>query len=239
MKLSNTLEEVFSSKVKIAIIKHLCSHPEKKFTGREIARLVNVSSSRASEVLELFRKNGVANRIKIGNAFAWTINQESILVEEISGLINLNERIYEDMKSEILEAFNKEERVVKIILYRSVSKRKRKKDSQINIYIIVKNKKDKEIAGKMVHKINNYLLPRYGNVIYELIYSEREWKLKGNDKMIKKIESEGEVILDRREVKKIKKEKDVEKDREKIGWDKVAEHYGLSGLKRLFEDKES
>ena len=236
MKLNNTLEEVFSSKVKISIIKHLCRHPEKRFTGREIARLVNVSSSRASEVLELFRKNGVVNRIRIGNAFAWTLNQESILVEEISGLINLNERIYEDMKSEIHEAFNKEERVIKIILYRSVSKRKRRKDSQINIFILVKSKKDKEIAAKLVNKINNYLLPRYGNVLYELIYSEREWKLKGSDKMLKKIESEGEIILIREEVGKIKKEKDIEKDREKIGWDKVAEHYGLSDIKRFFED---
>lgn len=236
MKLHDTLEEVFSSKVKISIIRHLCSHPERKFTGREIARLVNVSSSRASEVLELLRRNGVVSRIRIGKAYAWAVNQESILVEEITGLINLNERIYEEMRSKIDEAFRREERVIKVIIYRSVMRRKRKRDSQVNIFILVKSKRDKEIAVKLVHKINNYLLPRYGNVLYELIYTEREWALKGSDKKLRRIESEGEIIIDREEGRKIRKEKEVKREREEIGWDKVAEHYGLSDIIKLFED---
>ncbi len=77
----NTLEEMFSSKVKIAVIKLMCLNPEKKYSGREMARLLNISASRVLEVLELFQKNAVANRETGGRASQWDLNKESIVVE--------------------------------------------------------------------------------------------------------------------------------------------------------------
>ena len=80
----------------------------------------------------------------------------------------------------------------------------------------------------MVGKLNRYILPRYGNVISESIYSEREWKDMEKTKIFKKIESEGEIILIR---EKIRDEmRDLDKDWSEINWDKVAEVYGITEL---------
>ena len=230
MRFHNILEEIFSSKVKIAIMRLVCRNPEKRFSGREIARLLNISSSRASEVLELFRKNRVVNRGRIGKTSEWSLNKESIVVNEVSSLINLDRKVYKDLKSRIYEDLIKEKSILKVILYGSVARRKEKPDSDIDVFILVKTKKDKEIAAELVQRLNNYLLPRYGNVLSESIYSEREWRLMGKSKIFKRIESEGEIILIREKIREEKKVRDAGEDPFKIVWDKVAEDYGIMEL---------
>jgi predicted nucleotidyltransferase len=228
MKFHNTLEEMFSSKVKIAVMKLMCLNPERKYSGREMARLLNQSASRVLEVLELFRKNAVVHRETIGRSSQWGLNKESIVVEEVSSLINVERKIYMELKSRIYETLIREKSVQKVVLYGSVAREREKPESDIDVFILVTTKKDKELAAALVGKLNKYLLPRYGNVISESIYSEREWKDMEKTKIFKKIESEGEIILIK---EKIRDEmRDLDKDRSEINWDKVAEVYGLKEL---------
>ncbi len=230
MKFHNTLEEMFSSKVKIAVMKLMCLNPERKYSGREMARLLNISASRVSEVLDLFRKNAVVNRKTVGRASQWGLNKESIVVEEVSSLINVERRIYMELKSKIYETLIREKSILKVILYGSVVRKREKPESDIDVFILVMTKKDKEIAAELVGKLNKYLLPRYGNVISESIYSEREWKDLKKTEILKKIESEGEIILIREKIRDVKGWGDIYKDRSEINWDKVAEVYGIKEL---------
>ncbi|HEB35556.1 MAG TPA: nucleotidyltransferase domain-containing protein [Candidatus Aminicenantes bacterium] len=193
-----------------------------------MARILNISASRVLEVLELFRKNAVVNRETVGRSSQWGLNQESIVVEEVSSLINVERKIYMALKSRIYETLIREKSIQKVILYGSVARKKEKPESDIDVLILVTTKKDKELAAALVGKLNKYLLPRYGNVISETIYSEREWKDMEKTKIFKKIESEGEIILIR---EKIRDEmRDLDKVRSEINWDKVAEVYGLKEL---------
>lgn len=224
----NTLEEMFSSKVKIAVMKLMCLNPERKYSGREMARLLNISASRVLEVLELFRKNAVVHREMVGRASQWGLNKESIVVEEVSSLINVERKIYMELKSKIYEILVREKSIQKVVLYGSVARKREKPESDIDVFILVTTKKDKELAAELVSKLNKYLLPRYGNVISESIYSEREWKDMEKTKLFKKIESEGEIILIRE--KRRDEMRDLDKNRSEINWDKVAEVYGLKEL---------
>jgi predicted nucleotidyltransferase len=195
-----------------------------------MARLLKISASRVSEVLELFRKNKMVSRERVGRASQWGLNKESILVNEVSGLINLEGKIYKELKSKIYETLIKEKSILKVILYGSVVKKKEKTESDIDVFILVRSKKDKELAGELVGKLNKYLLPRYGNVIAETIYSEREWKDMGRTKIFKKIEAEGEIILIREKIRDEKGVRGIDQERSEINWDKVAEVYGIEEL---------
>ena len=197
MKFHKVLEEILSSKIKVSIWKILHRYPEKRFSGRELARLLNVSPSRASEILELFRKYGVVNRIRIGNTSEWTLNKKSILVDKLLKIFKIEEKIYQDLKSKIFNAFHKEKSILKVILYGSVARGEEQPNSDIDLFILVKNEKDKDLVANLVHKLNISLLPRYGNVISELIYSRKEWTLKKNSEILKQIQLEGEIILKR------------------------------------------
>jgi predicted nucleotidyltransferase len=149
----------------------------------------------------------------------WGLNKESALVNEVSDLINLERKIYKELKSRIYETLIKEKSIMKVVLYGPVARKKEKPESDLDVFILVKTKKDKELAADLVGKLNKYLLPRYGNVISELIYSERE-----------KIESEGEIILIREEIRDEKDVRYFSQDRSEINWDKVAEVYGIKDL---------
>ncbi len=230
MKFHNTLEEMFSSKVKIAVMKLMCFNPERKYSGREMARLLNQSASRVLEVLELFRKNAVVSREMVGRASQWGLNKESIVVEEVSSLINVEGKIYMELKSKIYETLGREKSIQKVVLYGSVARKREKPESDIDVFILVTTKKDKELAAELVGKLNKYLFPRYGNVISESIYSEREWKDMEKTKIFKKIESEGEIILIREKIRDEKDARDIDKGWSEINWDKVAEVYGLKEL---------
>ena len=197
MRFHNVLEETLSSRIKISIMQIFYRYPEKRFSGRELARLLNLSASRTSEILELFRKYGVVNRIRIGNTSEWTLNKENILVKKLSNVFNIEEKIYLDLKSKIYKAFSKEKNILKVILYGSVARGMEQPNSDIDLFILVKSEKNKESAAELVHKLNISLLPRYGNVISELIYSKEEWRLKKNSKILKQIQAEGEIILEK------------------------------------------
>jgi len=151
---------MLSGKVKIAILRLICHKPEKKYIGREMAKLLNLSSSRCLEVLELLHKNGVINRDRIGKTSQWGLNKESIVVNEVSNLMNMEKRIYKELKSRIYETLIREKSTLKVVLYGSVARKREKPESNIDVFILVKTKKDKEIAAELVGKLNNYLLPR-------------------------------------------------------------------------------
>ncbi|MDH4257982.1 MAG: nucleotidyltransferase domain-containing protein [Candidatus Aminicenantes bacterium] len=197
MRFHDLAEELLSSRAKITILKVLLRFPGKKYSGREIARLSGVSPSRASEILDLFWKNGLAHRLKIGNTYEWSLNQESVLSKKVSDFIDLDEKIYQDLKSRIYKALDKEKNVIRVILYGSVTKGTEKHNSDIDLFILVKNEKDKEAIVEAINTLNFNLIPFYGNVISALIYSQREWKLKKERKILMHIDTEGEVILDK------------------------------------------
>jgi predicted nucleotidyltransferase len=172
----------------------------------------------------------VVNRETVGRASQWGLNKESIVVEEVSSLINVERRIYMELKSKIYETLIREKSILKVILYGSVVRKREKPESDIDVFILVMTKKDKEIAAELVGKLNKYLLPRYGNVISESIYSKKEWKDMKKTEILKKIESEGEIILIREKIRDVKGWGDIYKDRSEINWDKVAEVYGIKEL---------
>jgi len=230
MKLHNSLQEIFSSKVKLAVMKLMCLNPKRKYTGREIARLLSMSASRVSEVLELFRKNAVVKREMVGKSYQWSLNKKSVLVNDVSYLINLERNIYNELKSRIYETFIREKSILKVIIYGSVARKKEKPESDINVFILVRTKKDKELAAELVRKLNDHLVPRYGNVISELIYSDVEWKAMGRTEIFKKIESKGEIVLIREKISDEKEVRAIYKEPHKADWGKVAEVYGIEEL---------
>ncbi len=197
MRFHDLAEELLSSRTKIAILKVLLRYPGKKFSGREIARLSGLSPSRASEILDLFWKNGLAHRLKIGSTYEWSLNQESVLSKKISDFIDLDEKIYQDLKSRIHKALDKENNIIRVVLYGSVTQGTEKHNSDIDLFVLVKNENDKEAVAEAIDALNFDLIPFYGNVISALIYSQREWKSKKESEILKQIETEGEVILNK------------------------------------------
>lgn len=95
MKFHGFLEELLGSKAKISILRTLIRFPAKSFTGRELARLVNISASRTLEILRLFKEYGLVNQSQIGKTLQWNLNSQGLLVKEISQILSMEMRVFE------------------------------------------------------------------------------------------------------------------------------------------------
>ena len=197
MKFHNVLEDLLSSKTKILLLKTLFRYPEKKFSGRELARLADCSASRTSEVLNMFYSYGLVNKIRVGNTAVWTLNKENILSNKFLDLFQLEINILQNLRSNIRKAFRSQKEVLKVLLFGSLIRGDEKPNSDIDLFILVQKEKDKKTAEEVTHRLNISLLPLYGNVISSIIYSKEEWRQKKTSKLSKVIHSEGEVILNR------------------------------------------
>lgn len=198
MKFHNILDDILSSKVKMSIVKALLHYPEKKFSGRELARIVNASPSRVWEILNFFQTYGLVNNIKIGNTIAWNLNTDSVFSRELSKIFHIDNRLLKDLKQRITYLFDRQIFTKKIVLFGSVVYGREAPDSDIDLFIVVKEEDDKDKVRDLIQKLNSDFLTLYGNTISEVIYSEEEFKLKRNTLLIRNIEAKGEVLLERK-----------------------------------------
>ena len=197
MRFHDILEDIFSSKVKISVVKILFRYPEKKFSGRELARVVNASPSRVWEILNFLQRYGIIESARIGNTIAWNLNKSSIFSKELSKVFHLEKKMFRDLKHKITHLFKKRLFVKRVILFGSVAHGKESPESDIDLLIVVKKENDKKIARDIIQQLNPVFLSLYGNMISEIIYSEKEWLAKRNTPLAKNIESNGEVLFER------------------------------------------
>jgi len=197
MRFHDILEDIFSSKVKISVVKILFRYPEKKFSGRELARVVNASPSRVWEILNFLQRYGIIESARIGNTIAWNLNKSSIFSKELKRVLHLEKKMFGDLKHKIAHLFKKRLFVKRVILFGSVAHGKESPESDIDLLVVVKKENDKKIAGDIIQQLNPVFLSLYGNMISEIIYSEKEWLAKRNTPLAKNIESKGEILFER------------------------------------------
>ncbi len=76
----------------------------------------------------------------------------------------------------------------RVVLYRSVAKAMEKVDSDIDIFILIKNKQDKEKIEPSIEKTSNLCFEIYGNRLAPYILTEKELHLKKDLKIISEID---------------------------------------------------
>lgn len=196
MKFHNLIEELFASRVKVVLLKTLIHFPQKRFSGREIARLVGLSPSRILEILNLFYKHGIVTKVRVGNSIGWTLNKESFLAKKLSEILNLDKEALRKLQETIKKTFSKNNKVLKVILFGSLVRGTEHPDSDIDVFILVKEDEDKEQIEQLIERLNLSFTPVFGNMISGIIYSEEEFKQKEKSSFINEIKKEGIVILE-------------------------------------------
>jgi predicted nucleotidyltransferase len=195
MKFHAIIENFLSSKIRIAVLRILLRYPSKRFSGRELARLLGASPSHVLKTLESFSRHGLIHKARIGKATEWTINKHHFLVGRLSFLLKLDEEAMALLCQKIKAAFSQKKNIVKIIIFGSAAKGEEKPDSDIDLFILVKEKKHKKEVLLIIDKLNESLIPLFGNSISAIIYSLKELKDKRELGLVQHIKEEGKIIL--------------------------------------------
>lgn len=189
MKFHISLLDILNSEIKLKIIKFLLTH--KAFMSeREIASILKISHMSVNRKMQELADINFVNFITVGKAHLWKVNRKSYSFKVISSLIKvisgINEPI-EDLKSTILKNLPKT-LIEKVILFGSVAKGKEHVNSDIDIFILIKDMKSKKEIESSIYELSKICFELYGNRLAPYILTNNEMKKKKNSKIISEID---------------------------------------------------
>jgi len=188
MKFDFSPAEILNSKTKAKIVTFLLNH-EAAMSEREIASVLDVSHMSINRMMKELADINFVHYVTIGKAHLWQVNRRSYAFKVLSQLINDISKIkgpLEDLKKTILENLSPPI-VKKAVLFGSVAKGIESENSDIDIFILVKNLEKKKEIETSVERLSNKCFDLYGNRLAPYILTDHEIKQKRNLSVIQEI----------------------------------------------------
>ena len=190
MKFNTTIFDLINSPTKLTIVRFLIDH-RASMSEREISSVLNVSHMSINRTMrELAEANFVYNTV-VGRTHIWKVNRKSYAYEVLSKIIktiDTSSAPIEDLKKTILQNFPVK-MTKKIILFGSVSKSSEDSRSDIDVFILVKNRKYKDEIDPYIEKLSLKCLDKYGNVLSPYVLTDNDLKHKKNLSLTREIKS--------------------------------------------------
>ena len=188
MRFNASLLDILNSAKKLKIVKFLLTH-EASMSEREIASILKVSHMSINRTMRELSEVNFVNFITVGKAHLWKVNRKSyafkVLSEFIKGVSGIKDPL-DDLKGMILNNMPKN-LIKRVILFGSVAKGEEETDSDIDVFFLVKNTKDKEKIEPAIDKLSNACLETYGNRLSPYVLTEQEAKKKTRQKFLSEI----------------------------------------------------
>jgi len=160
MAIEKSLDNILTSKLKIAIIRLFVSKTDEfKATGRQIAKLTRFSPPAAHSALKELYNQEILKLDTIGKQHIYSLDNNNRIVQKILKPMFKEEFSLKDELKDFLIKSTREAGIAKkifsLLLYGSLQKGVTHDKSDVDIAIIVKNKKDKkEIEEKFLNEIS-------------------------------------------------------------------------------------
>lgn len=185
------LENILSSKSKIAILRMLIANPAREYTIEEIARMTQISLGTAFPALHgMVEARTILSR-KVGRSQLYRINEQHILFGEIKALFHKEVTIPLDIAKDFAAVLCKTN-IRNIVLFGSSARGEFNEHSDIDILVIYTGKKpENTIEGAI-----DILLKKYDANLVPIFLSVDEVKerLKKLDSFIVTVLSEGKIL---------------------------------------------
>jgi len=186
MQFHISIDGILSSPVKIKIADFLLFH-EAPMSEREIASVLKISHMSVNRAMAAMEKINFVNCKTIGKAHLWTVNRKSYAYQAVKkylSAINSYPTPLDSLKRLLLKYLPKS-KVVHLILFGSVAKGEECINSDIDVLIVVKTKRAKDVLEPTLEKLSSRCLDMFGNRLSPYILSEREWKTKRSLEIVK------------------------------------------------------
>ncbi len=199
MKFRISLLDILNSKTKVKIIKFLLTH-EASMSEREIASVLKVSHMSVNRTMRELADINFVDFITVGKAHLWRVNRKSyafkVLSELIKGVSSIKHPL-EDLKELLVRNLPKT-LINRVVLFGSVADDSEKANSDIDVFILVKDKQSKKKLEPQIEKLSNLCFEVYGNRLAPYILTEQEMKQKKNLKIISEINKGLEIIPEKK-----------------------------------------
>lgn len=192
MKIYNVLNSIFSAPSAVSILREL-SVRATGLTGRELARITNLTPQTAHNTLANLEALKIVDRVTAGRSYYFTLNRKHYLNQRIVAKLFEDEREY---ISSIFDSIKKNlgKSSISLIVFGSVARREETAKSDLDLCIVYKGKK--ALVEVKVSSLRDKLYGEFGVTLAPFYITEREFKsgAKNNKPPINNIIKEGNVI---------------------------------------------
>lgn len=192
--------DVLNTKTKQKIVLFLLKH-EALMSEREIAAVSGVSHMSINRIMHELAQMNFVHILRTGRSHLWRINRDSYAYQALSESIGrLGSRLapFEELKKTILSNLPLSQ-IDKIALFGSIARGTEQFNSDIDIYIQVKNGQAKQNIKQAIEKLGLLCLEKYGNVLSPYILSDSELKRKERLRLISNI-NQGVILYPRKDI---------------------------------------
>jgi len=174
------------------ILRTILKYPNRQFTCSSIEDLTKISHATVFRTLKGLKEFNILKTIKLDKkTIIYQLAKDSILTKEITRILNIQQIEIKEITNQLTNKI-KSNQIYSIILYGS-SKKQIKKDSDIDILIILK-KSNKNLEQEIQNKLS-ILSSKFNKTIHSIFLTIKETKKQNN--FIKTVKENMEVLYGR------------------------------------------
>ncbi|MCK5082507.1 MAG: nucleotidyltransferase domain-containing protein [Candidatus Omnitrophica bacterium] len=176
MRFHELYSDLIKSKVKLKIIEFLLKH-EASMSEREIASVLGISHMSVNRTMQELSEMNFVHYIAVGKAHLWKVNRQSFTYKALGQFVE-SLKAMPDPLSELRRVIMKylpKPLIVKVVLFGSVAKSKETSDSDIDLFILVKNTKDQQTLENSIERLSTECLEVFGNRLAPYILTKRQY----------------------------------------------------------------
>jgi predicted nucleotidyltransferase len=190
MLFRNSVISLLNSPLKLKIISFLIKK-DVLMSEREISRLLDVSHMSINRTMQELEGINFVHPGRVGRAHVWKVNRRSyayqIYSRVIESLKDINSPL-DDLKATILANLPLPA-IEKLVLFGSVAKQDERPDSDIDIFILVKDESAMAETRTAVEALSLVCLERFGNTLSPYILTQKGLREKEGLKLLSEIDS--------------------------------------------------
>ncbi|MEI7999181.1 MAG: nucleotidyltransferase domain-containing protein [Candidatus Omnitrophota bacterium] len=175
MRFYITLSDLFKSEVKLKVIKFLLDH-EALMSEREIASILKISHMSVNRTLRDLNEFNLVGYSTVGKSHLWKVNRQSYAYTMLKELMKQVKSI-EDPLQTLKQTITKRlllKSVQRMVLFGSIAQKTERADSDIDLFILIKNNQEKARLEAALDKLSLECLERFGNRLSPYLLTDKE-----------------------------------------------------------------
>lgn len=190
MRLVQALDPVLGSVTKLGLLRTMFRSPDRRWTGRELARSAGVSTAQAARDLRQLADSSLVLREVVGRSYAWQVNSSHVLVTVLAELFAREAALRSELLQDVAEAL-RPARFERVRLFGSIARGEGRDDSDVDLYVQVRTPAERAKAEEAVDRIRSRIWKRFGNPVSALVYTRAEVERPKNPSLLDSIERDG------------------------------------------------
>lgn len=196
MQFREFAENLLGSRVKVKLIRFLLSE-EAITSEREIAQLIGISHAAVNRALKDLHELNLINPMRVGNVTVWQLNKQSYAYGFLTNFFyKVKTSPLEQLKTDIKAHLGYRQKVKKAVIYGSVAEGRELPNSDIDLFILVEDEKERKDVMSFLPSLSNNCLQSYGNKLSPNIFTCEDYSNPKNKKFLESV-SRGITVFEK------------------------------------------